>query len=60
MRILLTGITGYLGSHLAKALLERGDEVIGLKRRTSSLNRIESILPKLLLHDLENGDLNLL
>lgn len=58
MRILLTGITGYLGSHLAKALLNRGDEVIGLKRRTSSLNRIENILPKLVLHDMEDTDLS--
>jgi nucleoside-diphosphate-sugar epimerase len=60
MRILLTGITGYLGSHLAKAILNRGDEVIGLKRRSSSLNRIDNILPKLVLHDLEDTDLSVL
>ena len=30
MKILITGTAGFIGFHLAKALLERGDEVIGL------------------------------
>lgn len=30
MKILLTGSAGFIGFHTAKALLERGDEVIGL------------------------------
>lgn len=30
MRILITGTAGFIGYHLAKFLLERGDEVIGL------------------------------
>ena len=30
MRILVTGTAGFIGFHLAKKLLERGDEVIGL------------------------------
>ena len=29
MRVLLTGSAGFIGFHVAKALLERGDEVIG-------------------------------
>src|SRR3989344_1623654 len=29
MRILLTGSAGFIGFHTGKALLERGDEVIG-------------------------------
>ena len=56
MRILLTGITGYLGSHLASALIADGCTVIGLKRRTSSLRRLESFLPKLNLRDVEEAN----
>ena len=32
MRVLATGATGFLGSRLSDALLERGDEVVGLTR----------------------------
>src|SRR5947207_10731411 len=32
MRVLLTGATGFLGSHMSDALLARGDEVVGLTR----------------------------
>ena len=30
MKILVTGIAGFIGFHTAKKLLERGDEVIGI------------------------------
>ena len=30
MKILVTGTAGFIGFHLAKKLLERGDEVIGI------------------------------
>ena len=30
MKILVTGTAGFIGSHLAKRLVERGDEVVGL------------------------------
>ena len=30
MRILLTGAAGFIGFHVAKALLDRGDEVVGI------------------------------
>ncbi len=30
MKILITGMAGFIGYHLAKVLLERGDEVIGI------------------------------
>jgi len=57
MRILLTGVTGYLGSHLGTALLANGHEVTGLKRKSSSLLRIENISPKIMLLDIEDIDL---
>lgn len=44
-RALVTGITGQDGAYLAKLLLEKGYEVHGVKRRSSSFNtgRIEDI-----------------
>ena len=41
----ITGITGLDGSYLAELLLEKGYEVHGLKRRSSSLNtsRIDNL-----------------
>ena len=38
-RALITGINGMDGSHLADLLLEKGYEVYGMERRTSSPNR---------------------
>ena len=35
MNILLTGATGYLGSHLARAFVAEGHHVIALKRHSS-------------------------
>ena len=37
-RALITGITGQDGSYLAEFLLDKGYEVHGIKRRSSSLN----------------------
>ncbi len=51
-RALITGITGQDGSYLAELLLEKGYEVHGLIRRSSSFNtgRIDHIFDKLKLH----------
>lgn len=56
-RALITGITGQTGSYLAELLLEKGYEVHGLIRRSSSFNtgRIDHIFDKLHLH---HGDLS--
>lgn len=55
-KILLTGVTGFLGSHLAKTLLAANYEVVALKRKKSSLRRIESIAAQLDLVNIENLD----
>lgn len=57
---MLTGATGYLGSHLAEALLDAGHSVVVLKRKTSSLCRLESILPKVTLLDVDDLDFKIL
>ncbi len=48
-RALVTGITGQDGSYLAEFLLEKGYEVIGMVRRTSTVNfeRIKHIQDKI-------------
>lgn len=55
-RILLTGVTGFLGSHLAKTLLTNGYEVMALKRKSSSLHRVESIVSDIVFFDIEGLD----
>ena len=51
-KALITGITGQDGSYLAELLLEKGYEVHGLVRRSSSFNtwRIDHIRDRLSLH----------
>ncbi len=51
-KALITGITGQDGSYLAELLLEKGYEVHGLVRRSSSFNtwRIDHVRERLVLH----------
>lgn len=53
MKILLTGATGYLGSHLLLALMQKGHEVIVQKRSTSDILRIASLLSNVQSYDLD-------
>ena len=55
-KALITGITGQDGSYLAEFLLEKGYDVYGLTRRTSTVNneRIQHIEEKI---KLVQGDL---
>lgn len=64
-KALITGITGQDGSYLAEFLLNKGYEVHGIKRRSSSFNtsRIDDVLPdwherdaKLFLHFADLSD----
>lgn len=56
--ILLTGGTGFLGSQLLTRMLQRGDEVVVIKRSNSNLAKIESLTENALLHlfDIDNND----
>jgi len=46
MRVLITGILGFVGSHLAEKLVDNGDEVYGVVRRVANrnMNTVEKIL----------------
>jgi len=50
-KALITGIAGFVGSHLAELLLKNGYEVYGLSRARSNMDHIESIKSKLHLED---------
>lgn len=56
--ILLTGATGFLGSHLLVALLAKGYEVVAVKRSFSDVSKIKDVLGHAKLHffdiELEN------
>lgn len=54
MRALVTGISGFVGSHLAELLLREGYDVYGLIRPRSKLENIQDIITEL---HLEYGDL---
>ncbi len=55
-RALITGITGFAGSHLAQLLLSRGYEVWGTARPRSKTDHIENIRPKIHLEDADLVD----
>jgi dihydroflavonol-4-reductase len=52
MRVFLTGATGFLGSHVARVLAERGAELRLLVRPTSNLKNLEGLKA-----DVATGDL---
>ena len=43
MRALITGANGFIGTHLARALLERGDQVTGLVRSASRAEHLREL-----------------
>ena len=54
MPVFLTGATGFLGSHVARALAERGAELRLLVRPTSNLRNLEGIKAETAIGDLRD------
>lgn len=44
--VLITGITGFVGSHLARALIDRGANVFGLARKRADGSRPKNLIDK--------------
>ena len=53
----MTGATGFLGSHLLEALLNEGYHVIAIKRSESDVSRIEHLLEKVSVYDIDETPL---
>lgn len=52
-KILITGATGFLGSHLLPALIEKGYGIIILKRSFSNICRIQNIISQIKSYDID-------
>ncbi len=56
-KVVITGITGFLGSHLARKCIASGYSVIGVKRKKSDLHRLKDISSQIRYINIENGAL---
>ena len=56
MKALVTGANGFTGSHLVRALEQRGDTVVGLVRQTSDLSRLAESRVHLVYGDITDRD----
>ena len=56
MKNLVTGATGFIGSHIAERLMEEGEDVVALVRRSSNTQFLESIMVRLSYGDINDFD----
>ena len=54
MKAFVTGASGFTGSHLVRALEQRGDRVLALVRKTSDLSRLKASQAELVYGDLSD------
>lgn len=55
-RILITGVTGFLGSNIARRLIQDGFELIATKRTTSRFDKCQDIANDIIWIDVEKND----
>src|SRR5947208_17133282 len=51
LRVLITGITGFAGSHLAEHLVSRGDEVHGLAHEPPPFKNLAAVEDRVRIHE---------
>lgn len=56
MRVLITGATGFLGSHVTRALLHAGHDVVAAHRSASSRRRLQDVDTRLRWVEMNLGD----
>jgi CDP-paratose synthetase len=54
MKVVLTGATGFLGSHLLRHLSEMGHEILVVKRSSSNIDRIRHLIGKFTVCDIDS------
>lgn len=57
--ILLTGATGFIGSHLLEYLIRKGYQIVVLKRSTSDISRISKIINVVHTYDIDKTPIEL-
>ena len=55
--VVISGVTGFLGSYLARHCIASGYSVCGIKRKNSSLHRLQGICSKIQYINIEKGNL---
>ena len=56
--ILISGVTGYLGSHLAKYWFSQGHSIVGLKRSRSDTSRLKEIISQISIYNIDETELS--